>query len=86
VDIIDVDRKWARNITNLETCIKFIPSGLCIKDLIDMLGLDATNATSRHLHLVVTAEMGQGDGGEARDTVGNINQTYPCTYKRLLFW
>ena len=79
VDIIDVDRKWASNITNLETCVKFIPSGFRVKELIDMLGLGATNATGRHLHLVVTAqctEMGQGDKGEAQDTAGDINQTY----------
>lgn len=79
MDVVDVDRRWAKNITDLEASFTFISPTHHVRDLIDML--DVTNNTGR-LHFIVTArragEIGQLEGyeGEARDTVGNINQTY----------
>jgi hypothetical protein len=78
VNLLSVNKKWAKSITNLEDGFQFVPLGYKLKQLLMLLCLEQN---PDHLDLVVTAravasEAGTQDEAENKDKVGDIKKTY----------
>jgi hypothetical protein len=82
VDILSVNHRWAKSITDTRESLQFIPHAYTVQELVDILEL---TKHPHRLHLVVMgvlraaeAETGAGakDRVEGEDTVGNINPTF----------
>ena len=75
MNLLHVDKKWAKSITNLDDDFQLIPVGWRVKELLTFLREDRQ---PNHLDLVVIAEpvarVGARDKAENKDKVGNIKK------------
>lgn len=75
MDVLSVNRRWAKNVTNIDESFQIIPQLYTVRELVDMLEI-----TKHHnqLHLVVMGERlaePAAKDKEDEDTLGD-NQTF----------